>query len=216
MDAFTRDVPAPALPAPAWVESMGGPLVAVPVSALAAWGGCTERGTVVGDGNAPDDYDRACAVDDLAGMVPVGRDGVRALVLGDLPATTCYLTTHRAFLRWGGADSEAELVAAAEVVLADPAVEWQECGTWETDGPAATPAAACPNRPPSRCLPAAGRSRPSRRRSATTPRSAWYGSCRPPPEQGRQARSSHRRTRRSAPAPVSEPHRRRRAMPPSG
>ncbi|MFB7286558.1 Imm21 family immunity protein [Actinacidiphila glaucinigra] len=136
MDAFTRDVPAPALPAPAWVESMGGPLVAVPVSALAAWGGCTERGTVVGDGNAPDDYDRACAVDDLAGMVPVGRDGVRALVLGDLPATTCYLTTHRAFLRWGGADSEAELVAAAEVVLADPAVEWQECGTWETDGPA--------------------------------------------------------------------------------
>ncbi|WP_370155971.1 Imm21 family immunity protein [Streptacidiphilus sp. EB129] len=34
------------------------------------------------------------------------------------------------------ADSEADLVAAAEAALADPASEWEECGTWETDGPA--------------------------------------------------------------------------------
>ncbi|MEU1617066.1 Imm21 family immunity protein [Streptomyces sp. NPDC005722] len=45
------------------------------------------------------------------------------------PATTCHLPAHRAFLRWGAADSE------AGTVLADSAVAWQECGTWETDRP---------------------------------------------------------------------------------
>ncbi|MFD8074039.1 Imm21 family immunity protein [Streptomyces sp. NPDC059718] len=136
MDAFTPDVSAAPRPAPAWVESMGGPLIVVPVSALSAWGGCTEQGMVVGDGDVPDDYDRACAVDDLAGVIPIGDDGGQGLVLGDMPARTCYLPAHRAFLRWGGADSEAELVAAAETVLADPAVEWEASGTWRTDGPA--------------------------------------------------------------------------------
>lgn len=33
----------------AWVESMGGPLVAVPISALTAWHGCTESGVIAGD-----------------------------------------------------------------------------------------------------------------------------------------------------------------------
>ncbi|MGW2352491.1 Imm21 family immunity protein [Actinacidiphila glaucinigra] len=136
MDAFTPDVSTAPRPAPAWVESMGGPLIVVPASALAAWGGCTEQGMVVGVGDVPDDYDRACAVDDLAGVIPVGRDGGRGLVLGDQPARTCYLAAHRAFLRWGGADSEADLIEAAEAVVADPATEWEGCGTWETDGPA--------------------------------------------------------------------------------
>jgi hypothetical protein len=121
---------------PVWVESMGGPLIAIPVSALAAWHGCTQDGLVAGDGTAPDDYDRACELEDLAGVIPVGSDGAQALVLGDEPATTCYLPKHRAFLRWWAADSEAELLAAGETVLADPSIEWQECGTWETDGPA--------------------------------------------------------------------------------
>ncbi|WP_277752752.1 Imm21 family immunity protein [Streptomyces sp. L2] len=44
---------------------MGGPLIVIPVSALDAWRGCTESGMIVGDGVDPDDYDRACAVDDL-------------------------------------------------------------------------------------------------------------------------------------------------------
>lgn len=136
MDAFASAAPAPTRPAPVWVESMGGPLIALPVSVLAAWGGCTEQGMITGDGDVPDDYDRACAVDELAGAIPVGRDGVRALVLGDMPAMTCYLPAHRAFLRWGGTDSEDEPVAAAEAVLADPATGWEQCGTWETDGPA--------------------------------------------------------------------------------
>ncbi|MFF3560710.1 Imm21 family immunity protein [Streptomyces sp. NPDC002574] len=135
MDALRLDVTTATRPVPVWVGSMGGPLVAVPVSALAAWGGCTEQGMVMGDGAVPDDYDRACAVDSPAGVIPLGRDGALALVLGDEPATTCYLPAHRSFLRWLGADSEAELIDAAEAVLADPAIAWQECGTWDTDGP---------------------------------------------------------------------------------
>ncbi|WP_329164531.1 immunity 21 family protein [Streptomyces sp. NBC_01267] len=119
-----------------WVESMGGPLIVVPVSALARWGGCTETGMVISDADTPDDYDRACEVDGLAGVIAVGEDGARALILADEPASTCYLPRHHAFLRWLAADSEADLLAVAEAVLADPAVEWEECGTWETDGPA--------------------------------------------------------------------------------
>jgi hypothetical protein len=121
---------------PGWVESMGGPLIVVPVSALAAWRGSTETGVMAGDATAPDDYDRACAVDDPAGVIAVGDGGAQALVLADEPATSCYLPEHRAFLRWLGADSEAGLKAAAEVVLADPATDWEECGTWVSDGPA--------------------------------------------------------------------------------
>lgn len=49
----------------AWVESMGGPLIVVPVSSLAAWRGCTQRGMLLLDGPDADDYDRACAVDAL-------------------------------------------------------------------------------------------------------------------------------------------------------
>ncbi|WP_406131721.1 Imm21 family immunity protein [Streptomyces sp. NBC_00989] len=115
---------------------MGGPLIVVPVSALAAWRGCTESGVMVGDATAPDDYDRACAVDDLAGVIAVGGSGAQALVLADEPATSCYLPEDRVFLRWLAAYSEAGLKAAAKAVLADPATSWEECGTWLSDGPA--------------------------------------------------------------------------------
>ncbi|MGW1208054.1 Imm21 family immunity protein [Streptomyces sp. NPDC002499] len=74
---------------PVWVESMGGPLIVIPVSALAAWRGCTETGVMAGDASAADDYDRACAVDDLAGVITVGENGAQALVLADEPATSC-------------------------------------------------------------------------------------------------------------------------------
>ncbi|WTH19836.1 immunity 21 family protein [Streptomyces anulatus] len=121
---------------PVWVESMGGPLIVVPVSALDAWRGCTETGIMVGDATAPDDYDRACAVDGLAGVIAVGENGAQALVLADEPATSCFLPEYRAFLRWLAADSEAGLKVAARAVLADPATEWEECGTWSSDGPA--------------------------------------------------------------------------------
>ncbi|MFI8916073.1 Imm21 family immunity protein [Streptomyces sp. NPDC053513] len=123
-------------PSLVWVESMGGPLIVVPVAALAAWGGCTESGLMAGDATAPDDYDRACAVDGLAGVIPIDENGAQALVLADEPATSCYLPEHRAFLRWLAAGTEAGLRAAADAVLADPATVWEECGTWVSDGPA--------------------------------------------------------------------------------
>ncbi|MGW5079538.1 Imm21 family immunity protein [Micromonospora echinospora] len=125
-----------ALPSPIWVESMGGPLIVVPVSALEEWCGSTGVGLVVGAGDVPDDYDRACEVDGLAGVIAIGEKGRQGLVLADEPATTCYLPEHRAFVRWLGADSAAALIEAAMVVLRDPAADWEECGFWETDGQA--------------------------------------------------------------------------------
>lgn len=119
-----------------WVTSMGGPLAVVPVTALREWGGCTEEGIVVWDGEAPDDYDRACGVDELAGVIDTGTGGAQVLVLGDEPATTLYLPERRAFVRWICADSEEELIAAAEAVLDAPDTPWEDCGAWETDGPA--------------------------------------------------------------------------------
>ncbi|MEV8536387.1 Imm21 family immunity protein [Streptomyces sp. NPDC051211] len=73
------------------------------------------------------------AVDCLLLNLPVQ---VQGLVLADEPATTCYLPEHQAFVRWLGADSEADLIAAAKAVLADPTTQWEKCGVWETDGPA--------------------------------------------------------------------------------
>ncbi|MFH9740992.1 Imm21 family immunity protein [Streptomyces roseolus] len=126
----------PAGPPLIWVESMGGPLIVIPVSMVDEWHGCTGEGQVIGDGDVRDDYDRACEVDGLAGVVTVGGGAPRGLVLADMPATTCYLAEQRVFVRWLGADSDADLVAAARTVLADPATEWEACGVWETDGPA--------------------------------------------------------------------------------
>ncbi|MEV6786690.1 Imm21 family immunity protein [Streptomyces sp. NPDC051098] len=75
-------------------------------------------------------------MDDLAGGIPIDESGTRALVLGDEPATTCYLPERRVFLRWLAADSDAGLLAAVERVPADPETAWENCGVWETDGPA--------------------------------------------------------------------------------
>jgi len=123
-------------PSLVWVESMGGPLIAVPVSALAGWHGCTQLGMTVGSGEVLDDYDRACKVEGLAGVISVGEKGAQGLVLADEPASSCYLPEHRVFVRWLAADSETDLITAAQGALADPATPWEECGTWTTDGPA--------------------------------------------------------------------------------
>ncbi|MGW7448406.1 Imm21 family immunity protein [Kitasatospora sp. NPDC054795] len=105
------------------------------MSALRHWGGCTEDGMITGGSDQPDDYDRACEVEDLAEVIGLrGHGDVSALVLGDEPTTTCYLPEQRAFMRWLAADSDAELLAA-ETALNDPATPWEECGLWETDGP---------------------------------------------------------------------------------
>ena len=116
--------PAAGTTSPLWVDSLGGPLVVVPRSALSGWHGGTASGLTVG-GDALDDYDRACAVDDLAAVITLAGHSAEALVLADEPATTCYLQEHHAFVRWLAADSAADLLAAAETVLADPATAWE-------------------------------------------------------------------------------------------
>lgn len=91
---------------------------------------------IVGCGGIQDDYDRACEVEGLAGVIAVGEEDASGLVLADEPASTCYLPEYQAFVRWLGADSEIDLVTAAQAVLADPTTQWENCGIWETDGPA--------------------------------------------------------------------------------
>ncbi|WP_235487397.1 Imm21 family immunity protein [Streptomyces roseoverticillatus] len=119
----------------AWVQSMGGPLIVIPSSVVDQWGGGTEDGMILGDTDVPDDYDRACGVEGLAGVIPVGEEGL-GLVLADEPATTCYLNEHNVFLRWLAAGSDTELLEAAKTSLRDPATGWEDCGIWETDGTA--------------------------------------------------------------------------------
>lgn len=120
---------------PTWMDSLGGPLVVVPVSATQEWLGANGTGLVTA-GDDDTDCDRACGVDGLAGTIAFGTNGQQALVLADEPARTCYLPEHRAFVRWIAARSDSELIQAATAVLANPATAWHECGTWETDGPA--------------------------------------------------------------------------------
>ncbi|WP_217369223.1 Imm21 family immunity protein [Nonomuraea antri] len=110
-----------------WVSTAGGPLIAVPKSELNSWAG-------VDDNDGPvetwGDYGRACAVEGYIGAIAVGTQ--QALVFGGEPAMTTYLAAERAFLLWVGADSESELVAAAERVLAaGPDWDADEDVNWE-------------------------------------------------------------------------------------
>ncbi|MGW5220037.1 Imm21 family immunity protein [Nocardia sp. NPDC004085] len=102
-----------------WVESAGGPLLIAPESELGHWGGTADMDGPV---ETWGDYGRACSVEGYIGLVTVGSQ--QALVLGDQPARTTYLPAQRTFLRWAAADSEAELVAAAQQAL-------QEHITWD-------------------------------------------------------------------------------------
>lgn len=107
-----------------WVESGGGPLIAVPETVLPFWAGADGDETV-------SDYDRACEVDRLVGLLPVGDSA--ALVLGDEPASTSYLADHDTFVRWGAADSEDELLAAVPAAFATAV--WEDEVSWTVPGP---------------------------------------------------------------------------------
>ncbi|WNZ13252.1 immunity 21 family protein [Streptomyces sp. 11x1] len=107
-----------------WVESSGGPLIAIPEAVLPFWAGA--------DGDeTSSDYDRACEVDGDVGLLPVGD--TRVLVLGDEPASTAYLPEHGVFVRWYAADSETELLSGVPAAL-DNAV-WGPELSWRVPGP---------------------------------------------------------------------------------
>lgn len=106
-----------------WVESGGGPLIAVPETVLPFWAGAD------GDETASD-YDRACGVDGYVGLLPVGDSA--ALVFGDEPASTSYLPEHETFVRWCAADSEEDLLAGVPAALASAA--WEDEVRWDVPG----------------------------------------------------------------------------------
>ncbi len=114
-----------------WVSSGGGPLIAVPQSALSLWTGADSTD---GPGEDRGDYGRACSVDGYIGLVAIGQQ--QALVLGDEPATTTYLPSERLFLRWAAAYDQDDLISAARQAVRD-GVEWDadEDVRWVVDGP---------------------------------------------------------------------------------
>ncbi|MFE7761296.1 immunity 21 family protein [Streptomyces sp. NPDC057438] len=116
-----------------WVESGGGPLIALPEAVLPFWAGA--------DGDeTSSDYDRACDLDGHIGLLPVGD--TRALVLGREPAATTYLPEHGTFVRRYAADSGAGLLA--DVPAALDAADWEPEARWRVPGPVVLFDAACP------------------------------------------------------------------------
>ncbi|WP_097963367.1 MULTISPECIES: Imm21 family immunity protein [Streptomyces] len=102
-----------------WLETEGGPFIVVPRTALSHWSG-TEG-----------DYDRACEVMDLVGVLEL-PDGAEALVLGYEPLSTAYLPEHRVLVRWCYAESEE---GVAEIILAGiPTAEWDAGPVLSTTG----------------------------------------------------------------------------------
>ncbi|MFF1904025.1 Imm21 family immunity protein [Kitasatospora sp. NPDC058218] len=107
-----------------WVESQGGPLVVVPEAVLAAWSGSA------GGDESVADYDRACAVEGLTGVLPVGPS--EALVLADEPASTAWLREQGVFVRWSAAESEEALLGSADAALL--AAAWEPEVIWQVPG----------------------------------------------------------------------------------
>ncbi|MFG3371131.1 Imm21 family immunity protein [Streptomyces sp. NPDC048156] len=102
-----------------WLETEGGPFIVVPRSALVHWSG-TEG-----------DYDRACEVMDLVGVLALA-DGAEALVLGDEPLSTAYLPEYRVLVRWCYAESEESVTDIIRVGLLT--AEWEEGPELSTNG----------------------------------------------------------------------------------
>ncbi|MFB7380629.1 Imm21 family immunity protein [Kitasatospora purpeofusca] len=109
----------------AWVESLGGPFVVLPEVVLEAWSGSA------GNGDAGDDYDRACAVEGFIGLLRVGS--AEGLVLGDEPASTAYLPAQGVFVRWSAADSEEAMLGSVDAAMR--AARWEPELTWQVPGP---------------------------------------------------------------------------------
>ncbi|TWD25656.1 immunity protein 21 of polymorphic toxin system [Streptomyces sp. T12] len=107
-----------------WVESGGGPLVAVPETVLPFWTGADGEET-------ESDYDRACEVDGLVGLLPVGD--AAALVLGDEPAATAFLPEHSVLVRWIAGHAEEDLLASVPAALAT--AQWRQETRWMVPGP---------------------------------------------------------------------------------
>ncbi|WP_429417655.1 Imm21 family immunity protein [Nocardia sp. GAS34] len=113
-----------------WIETTGGPQILIPQSARSAWRGVPEAF----DPDHRDtwgDYGLACSVSTYIGIVE--HSGVEVLVLGDMAAPTTYIQDMRMLVRWYGADSEKELLAAANRSASNRQLDEQL--TWNVAGP---------------------------------------------------------------------------------
>ena len=104
-----------------WVNSGGGPLIVISVEVAHHWRGDGGLGLPDGDLSMVwdtvrkhTDYGRACGVADYVGVLDVGPG--KCLVLGDEPMLTTILPTNDCVLivRWMYAESEEELLRAAQ------------------------------------------------------------------------------------------------------
>ncbi|RZT81440.1 immunity protein 21 of polymorphic toxin system [Micromonospora violae] len=104
-----------------WIESAGGPFVALSASELQYW-----------TGSSGSDYDDACEVDDYLGLLRWGQGARRgiALVVGDEPLPTTFLPDIGCLLQWQYAPSDADLIAAARSAF-DAGLRWEEGPIYE-------------------------------------------------------------------------------------
>lgn len=109
-----------------WVNSGGGPLIVIPSEVAHHWRGDGKLGLHNGDLSMVwdtvrkhTDYGRACGVADYLGVLEVGPG--ECLVLGDEPMLTTILPTNDGVLivRWMYAESEEEVLRAAQSLPED-------------------------------------------------------------------------------------------------
>jgi Immunity protein 21 len=104
-----------------WIESNGGPLLLISREFLSLWQGIGENWFTEDAVEA--DYDRACAVDDYAGLIDVGLG--QGLVLGGEPLATTWFHPHvgdhrtQLLVRWMYADDEAQIRSSLETIPED-------------------------------------------------------------------------------------------------
>jgi hypothetical protein len=92
-----------------WITSEGGPLIIIGRKSLADWQGIESN-----------EYDRACAVDDYAGVINVSTS--QALVLGDEPCQTAIYHSKSLgvlIVRWQWAKSESSVQNIVECLTAE-------------------------------------------------------------------------------------------------
>ncbi|MGE6759577.1 Imm21 family immunity protein [Corallococcus interemptor] len=84
-----------------WIESLGGPLVMLPVSKRKMWAGARTN-----------DYDEACSIYSSSGIIP--RDWGDVVVLADEPLRTCVILRPEGpmIVRWRYAPDEEVLLQA--------------------------------------------------------------------------------------------------------
>lgn len=103
-----------------WIDCDGGPLLLLPEKHLVAWEGATQpsEGRIVeansrySVGSQATDYDRACDVEDLLGLIDVGEG--QGVVFGDEPLSTTWVPSATEdggmFVRWVYAENETDLM----------------------------------------------------------------------------------------------------------